>query len=106
MFAGRLSHWLAEQPDDSASYGPVHLNLGTNARAMLTQHPEFEKLRGTICCGIGDSSLLTRMWHGSELEPNVSHMHWDILIMRPTLKLDNLIICEHGFIVDEVTSPG
>jgi len=106
LFAGRLSHWLAEQPDDSASYGPVHLNLGTNARAMLTQHPEFEKLRGTICCGIGDSSLLTRMWHGSELEPNVSHMHWDILIMRPTLKLDNLIICEHGFIVDEVTSPG
>jgi hypothetical protein len=100
LFAGRLNHWLREQPDDSASYGPVHLNLGLNSRAMLTQHPEFEKLRGTVCCGIGDSSLLFRMWKGAGLEPNVSHMHWDILLMRPTLKLDDLVICQNGFIVD------
>ncbi len=98
LFAGRLKQWFKEQPDDSAEYGPVHLNLGLNSRAMLTQHPEFEKLRGTICCGIGDSSLLTRMWQGSKLEPNISHMHWDILLMRPTLYLDDHLICENGFI--------
>ena len=100
LFAGRLNHWLDAQPDDSAQYGPVHLNLGLNPRAMLTQHPEFEKLRGTVCCGIGDSSLLVRMWHGFDLEPNVSHMHWDILLMRPTLKLDDQVICDKGFVVD------
>ena len=50
----------------------------------------------------GPPLLLTRMWHGSGLEPNISHMHWDILVMRPTLKLDDLIICENGFIVDFV----
>jgi leucyl aminopeptidase (aminopeptidase T) len=99
LFAGRLTHWLAEQPDDSAAFGPVHLNLGLNSRAMLTQHPEFEKLRGTVCCGIGDSSLLVRMWHGMDIEPNVSDMHWDILLMRPTLTLDKTVLCENGFIV-------
>ena len=99
LFVGRLNHWLGSQPDKSAAYGPVHLNLGLNPRAMLTQHPEFEKLRGTVCCGIGDSSLLMRMWHGAGLEPNVSHMHWDILLMRPTLTLDGQVICENGFIV-------
>jgi len=99
LFARRLEHWLASQPDDSAAYGPVHLNLGLNARAMLTQHPEFEKLRGTVCCGIGDSSLLTRMWHGAGLEPNVSPMHWDVLLMRPTLYLDETPVCRDGFIV-------
>ena len=100
LFAGRLSHWLAEQPDDSAAYGPGHLNLGLNSRAMLTQHQEFEKLRGTVVCGIGDSSLMARIWHGSDLEPNVSHIHWDSLLMRPTVRLDDLTICENGFIVD------
>ena len=98
LFRDRLSNWLDTQPDDSPRYGPVHLNLGTNSRAMLTQHQEFEKLRGTVCCGIGDSSLLTRMWHGSALEPVVSHIHWDILLMRPTVMLDDRAICEKGVI--------
>ena len=98
LFRDRLRNWLYAQPDDSPRYGPVHLNLGTNSRAMLTQHQEFEKLRGTVCCGIGDSSLLTRMWHGSDLEPVVSHIHWDILLMRPTLMLDGRTICEKGVI--------
>ena len=96
LFRDRLRNWLDAQPDDSPRYGPVHLNLGTNSSAMLTQHQEFEKLRGTVCCGIGDSSLLTRMWHGSDLEPVVSHIHWDILLMRPTVMLDDITICEKG----------
>ena len=103
LFRDRLSNWLNAQPDDSARYGPVHLNLGTNSRAMLTQHQEFEKLRGTVCCGIGDSSLLTRMWHGSELEPVVSHIHWDILLMRPTVCLDDKVICKLGVIPEDIT---
>ncbi len=102
LFAGRLDNWLSEQPDDSANYGPVHFNVGLNPRAMLTQHPEFEKLRGTVTCGIGDSSLLARMWPSPDLEVNVSHMHWDIVVMRPTVKLDDTVICENGFIAKDI----
>ncbi|MDH3467619.1 MAG: hypothetical protein OES26_17210 [Gammaproteobacteria bacterium] len=99
LCGGRLRHWLAEQPDDSAAHGPVHLNLGLNSRAMLTQHAEFEKLRGTVVCGIGDNSLLSRMWPtGPDFITNTSDMHWDILLMRPTLKLDDRVICDNGFI--------
>ncbi len=104
LFRDRLKNWLDAQPDDSPRYGPVHLNLGTNSRAMLTQHQEFEKLRGSVCCGIGDSSLLTRMWHGSDLEPVVSHIHWDILLMRPTVMLDDRTICEKGVIPTDLTA--
>jgi leucyl aminopeptidase (aminopeptidase T) len=94
LFAGRLRHWLDEQPDDSASYGPVHVNLGTNPRAMLTQHLEFERIRGTIVFGFGDSSM--SMMLGPGFEPVHSHVHWDLLIMRPTMTLDGQAIVENG----------
>jgi leucyl aminopeptidase (aminopeptidase T) len=76
----------------------VHFNLGLNPRARLNEHPEFEKVRGTITMGIGDSSLLTRMWSGQELEPVVSDVHWDFIVMRPTIALDDAVICKGGVI--------
>jgi hypothetical protein len=50
--------------------------------------------------GIGDSSLLTRMWSGQELEPVVSDVHWDFIVMRPTIALDDAAICEAGVMPD------
>ena len=76
--------------------GPVHFNVGTNRRARLNEHPEFEKLRGTVTMGVGDSSLLTRMWSGQDLEPVISDVHWDFVVMRPTITLDDLTICDRG----------
>jgi leucyl aminopeptidase (aminopeptidase T) len=96
LLISRLGNWLDEIEDDSGRFGPVHFNLGINPRARLNEHPEFEKLRGTVTMGIGDSSLLTRMWSGRKLEPVVSAVHWDFVVMRPTIALDGRVICDRG----------
>ena len=46
------------------------------------------------------------MWHGSDLEPVVSHIHWDILLMRPTVILGDRTICEKGVIPTDLTTLG
>ena len=94
----RQSLSLASLPDESARYGPVHVNLGINPRAMLTQHLEFERIRGTIVFGFGDNSLLAPLM-GRDFETVKSDVHWDSLIMRPTLKLDNQVVVEKGIIL-------
>ena len=99
LFAGRLRHWLESLKDDSGYYGPIHFNIGTNKRAMMTQHLEFERIRGTIDFGFGDNSMLAPLM-GLDFETVKSDVHWDLLIMRPTLKLDDKVIIENGFIPD------
>jgi len=95
LYAGRLRHWLASLPDDSGTYGPIHFNLGTNPRAMMTQHLEFERIRGTIDFGFGDNSMLAPL-SGEQFETVKSDVHWDLLIMRPTLTLDGKVVVENG----------
>jgi hypothetical protein len=103
LFAGRLRHWLESLPDDSGCYGPVHLNLGTNPRAMMTQHLEFECIRGTGVFGFGDNSMLAPLT-GHDFETVRSDVHWDLLIMRPTMKLDDKVVVENGIIPDPLPS--
>lgn len=100
LFAGRLRHWLASLPDDTGYYGPVHFNIGTNPRAMMTQHLEFERIRGTIDFGFGDNSMLTPLM-GQDFPVVTSDVHWDLLIMRPTMKLDDKIVVENGIMPNE-----
>jgi len=100
LLVSRLNHWLDGIKEDTGRFGPVHFNLGINPRARLNEHPEFEKLRGTVTMGIGDSSLLTRMWSGQDLEPVVSDVHWDFIVMRPTIALDGKVICDRGMMPD------
>lgn len=92
----RLQQWLASLKDDSGVYGPVHFNLGLNPRAQINEHPEFEKIRGALVFGFGDSSLLVRMWPSEGVEPVVSDVHWDVIAMRPTVSVDGQVICENG----------
>jgi leucyl aminopeptidase (aminopeptidase T) len=103
LYAGRLRHWLASQKDNSGYYGPIHITLGLNPRAMLTQHLEFECIRGTITFGFGDSSGVARLT-GYDFEPVYSDIHWDVSIMRPTMKLDDKLIVENGIVPDELPS--
>jgi leucyl aminopeptidase (aminopeptidase T) len=98
LLVSRLNNWLDQIGADTGRFGPVHFNLGINPRARLNEHPEFEKLRGTVTLGIGDSSLLTRMWSGQNLEPVVSDVHWDFVVMRPTIALDDQVICDRGIV--------
>jgi leucyl aminopeptidase (aminopeptidase T) len=98
LLVSRLINWLDTIKDDTARFGPVHFNLGINPRARLNEHPEFERIRGAITMGMGDSSLLTRMWSGRGLEPVVSDVHWDFVVMRPTIALDGKTICDRGIV--------
>jgi len=100
LLAGRLRNWLKSLPDDSGYYGPVHFNLGTNPRAMLTQHLEFERIRGTIDFGFGDNSLLAPLM-GGDFATVKSDVHWDTLIMRPTMKLGDATVVENGIMPGE-----
>ena len=101
LFAGRLRHWLNSLPDDLGAYGPVHVNIGTNPRAMMTQHLEFERIRGTIVFGFGDNSLLAPL-SNADFATVKSDVHWDVLVMRPTLTLDGRVVVEKGFIPDQL----
>jgi leucyl aminopeptidase (aminopeptidase T) len=101
LFAGRLRHWLEHARDDGAWQGPVHFNMGTNPRAMLTQHLEFERVRGTINFGFGDTSMLANLLN-LDYPLVTSEYHWDLLIMRPTMSLDGKIVVENGIIPDQL----
>jgi leucyl aminopeptidase (aminopeptidase T) len=95
LLTSKLKHWLDGIAGDTGRFGPVHFNLGLNPHARLNEHQEFEKLRGTITMGMGDSTLLARMWP-TPVETVASDVHWDFVVMRPTITLDGGIICDRG----------
>jgi leucyl aminopeptidase (aminopeptidase T) len=93
----KMNRWLDTIEGDTGRMGPVHFNLGLNPNAKLTEHQEFEKLRGSVVMGIGDSLLLNKMHpSGKDLEPVISTVHWDFIVMSPTVALDGKVICENG----------
>lgn len=103
LFAGRLEEWLDELGDDGARLGPVHLNVGINPNALLTQHPEWERVMGSVTCGMGDLSLLAGMF--DEAPPwqlPKSSVHWDWTTLRPTVVLDDLVLVKDGRINKEI----
>jgi leucyl aminopeptidase (aminopeptidase T) len=103
LFAGRLRHWLESLPDDTGYYGPIHCDLGANPRAMMTRHLEFEGMRGTMVFGFGDNSMLAPLT-GHDFETVKSDVHWDLLIMRPTMTLDGKVVVKNGIIPDPLPS--
>jgi len=98
--APRLRNWLdslGANGDRSAFHGPVHANLGTNSQAKLSQHLEFERLRGTVTFGFGDDAMLSQLLTTPK-ECVASPVHWDAMILRPTIRLDGRVITEEGVI--------
>ena len=53
LLASRLEQWLENLDDEGAYYGPVHLNIGNNPNALQTQSQEWERVYGSVTCGIG-----------------------------------------------------
>ncbi len=97
----KMNRWLDGIEGDTGRMGPVHFNIGLNPNAKLTEHQEFEKLRGSLVMGIGDSLLLNQMHpSGNDLEPVISPVHWDIIVMNTTIFLDDKVICENGTMPD------
>ena len=102
-FAQKLSAWLESfSPDRSVFQGPNHCNVGTNPQAKLTNHQEFERLRGTITFGWGDSAVLAELTGLDETQPWVaSPLHWDTMIRLPSLRLDGRIVIDRGVIRED-----
>ncbi len=96
MLVARLNRWLDSIAGDTGRFGPVHLNLGLNPKARLNEHPEFERVRGAVTMGMGDSSIMMRMFPRKQLETVTSDVHWDFVAMRPTIALDGQVICDRG----------
>lgn len=100
--APHLQRWLdslAKDGDMSGFHGPVHANIGTNPQAKLSQHLEFERLRGTVTFGFGDDAMLSQLLT-TDKEVVASPVHWDAMILCPTIDLDGDAIVTKGVIKD------
>lgn len=98
--AARLENWLDQLADDGARNGPVHLNIGINPNAMLTQSQEWERVYGSVTCGMGDLSMLSRIL-GKDFGFALSRsaVHWDWTVLQPRILLDGEVFAERGRIL-------
>jgi len=98
--SNRIRHWLHELGDDGAWEGPNHLNIGINPNALLTQNQEWERVYGSVTCGMGDMSvgagLLERE---AKVEWSKSKVHWDWTVNQPTVLLDDRVLVKDGQIL-------
>ncbi len=93
----RLIDWLDGLDDDGCRNGPIHANFGLSRHARLTEHLEWERVRGAITFGIGDNSLLAP-FVGADFETSKSSVHWDVQALRPTVTVDDRAIIETGIV--------
>ena len=93
----RLRDWLDNLNDDGCRNGPIHANIGLSRHARLTEHLEWERVRGGIVFGIGDNSLLAP-FVGAAFETSKSGVHWDVQVLRPTVRVDETTIIETGLV--------
>ncbi|HPE29673.1 MAG TPA: hypothetical protein PLV61_00685 [Parvularculaceae bacterium] len=94
--AATLENWLRGLEDDGAWNGPVHLNIGVNPNALLTQSQEWERVYGSITCGMGDLSLLGQLMGDVGFELSRSRVHWDWTVAQPTILLDGEVFLKRG----------
>jgi len=97
ILAPRLETWLESLGDEGAYYGPVHLNIGNNPNAALSQSQEWERGYGSITCGMGDLSLLGQLFPTIPSHwLNTSSVHWDWTVLQPKIYLDDRLLAEKG----------
>jgi leucyl aminopeptidase (aminopeptidase T) len=95
--SNRVRSWLEALGDAGAWEGPNHLNIGINPNALLTQNQEWERVYGSVTCGMGDMSVPALLFErGSRLEWAKSKVHWDWTINQPTVLLDGQVIAKAG----------
>lgn len=95
--AHRLDDWLKRLDDDGCRNGPIHANIGLSRHARLTEHLEWERVRGGMVFGIGDNSLLAP-FVGADFATSKSAVHWDVQVLRPTVVIDNTTIIDTGIV--------
>ena len=97
--AATLDNWLDDLGDEGARNGPVHLNIGINPNAILTQSQEWERVYGSITCGMGDLGLLGTLMGDIDFELSESSVHWDWTVLHPKILLDGDIVMANGKIL-------
>jgi len=93
--SNRLRNWLDELGDEGSWRGPVHLNIGINPNALFTQNQEWERVYGSVTCGMGDMPAAL-FAPDSDLKWSRSSVHWDWTILQPTVLLDGQVIAQNG----------
>ena len=97
--ANRIRRWLETLADDLAWEGPNHLNIGINPNALLSQNQEWERVYGSVTCGMGDMSIVADLMnqdtHGTH-DWATSKVHWDWTVMQPTILLDGQVLAKDG----------
>lgn len=99
LTATRLIDWLKSLDDEGAYNGPIHLNLGMSRLARLTEHLEWERVRGSTVMGFGDNSLLAPFF-GPGIKTSTSKVHWDTQVLRSTMDIDGKRICQNGILTE------
>ncbi len=95
--SNRIRQWLRELDDSGASEGPNHLDIGINPNALLTQNQEWERVYGSVTCGMGDMSVSAGLYaREMNLEWVKSKVHWDWTINQPTVLLDDRVLVKNG----------
>jgi len=95
VLSHKLRNWLDRLDDPGAWQGPVHLNIGINPNALLTQNQEWERVFGSVTCGMGD--MPGALFAGdTRLEWSKARVHWDWTISQPTLILDDWVLAKDG----------
>lgn len=93
--ANRVRNWLNELGDPGAWEGPVHLNVGVNPNALLTQNQEWERVYGSVTCGMGDMPA-SLFGGGGKLEFTRATVHWDWTVLQPRVLLDGHEVVADG----------
>jgi leucyl aminopeptidase (aminopeptidase T) len=99
----RLRSWLDGLDDAGCRNGPIHANIGLSQHARLTEHLEWERVRGGMVFGIGDNSLLAP-FVGAKFATSRASVHWDVQVMRPTVRVDDRVLVEHGIVSSGLAS--
>jgi len=95
--SNRVRNWLQTLGDEGAWEGPNHLNIGINPNALLTQNQEWERVYGSVTCGMGDMTVASGLFErGSKVEWAKSKVHWDWTLNQPTVLLDDKVILKDG----------
>jgi leucyl aminopeptidase (aminopeptidase T) len=97
--SNRIRNWLREFGDPGAWEGPNHINIGINPNALLTQNQEWERVYGSVTCGMGDMSVGAGLFEReSKVEFPKSKVHWDLTLLQPTLLLDDQVLLKDGIV--------
>jgi leucyl aminopeptidase (aminopeptidase T) len=95
--SNRVRQWLVELDDPGAREGPNHIDIGINPNALLTQNQEWERVYGSVTCGMGDMSVSAGLYaREAKLEWARAKVHWDWTVNQPTILLDDQVLAKDG----------